>query len=101
MNQRVLMEDEELETIENKNEYMTPEQLAKRLGVSLRMVREMYYSGAWPHLRLNKRTVRFTEAHLEEIIRMSERRPTSKIRKTTTSQKAAELAELLNQRRPA
>ena len=90
-----------METIENSTEYMTPEQLARRLGVSLRMVREKYYTGAWPHLRLNKRTVRFTEAHLEEIMQMSERRPSSKIKNTTTSQKATELAELLNKRRPA
>lgn len=50
---------------ENRNELMTPEQLAHRLGVSHRMVREMYYTNTWPHLRLNKRTVRFTESHYE------------------------------------
>jgi DNA-directed RNA polymerase sigma subunit (sigma70/sigma32) len=59
------------------NELLTPEQLAERLGVPLRMVREMYYTNSWPHLRLNKRTVRFTDEHLEQIIAMSERRPTT------------------------
>lgn len=83
------------------NQLFTPEELAERLGVSLRMVREMYYTGTWPHLRLNKRTVRFTESHYEQIIAMSERRPTTEIHKTSTAQKASELAELLGRRRSA
>lgn len=74
---------------------MTPEQLAQRLGVSLRMVREMYYTNTWPHLRLNKRTVRFTESHYEQILNLSERRPTSSVRKTNSATASAELAELL------
>lgn len=48
---------------QHKSEPMSPEQLAERFGVTLRMVREMYYTNVWPHLRLNKRTVRFTEDH--------------------------------------
>lgn len=83
------------------NELMTPEQLAERLGVSLRMVREMYYTDKWPHLRLNKRTVRFTDAHFEQIIAMSERRPTTVMRNVTSAQKASELAELLGRKRSA
>lgn len=85
---------------QGNNELMSPEQLAERMGVSLRMVREMYYTSAWPHLRLNRRTVRFTEHHYEQILELSEQRPATLIRKTTTSSKAAELAELLS-RKPA
>ncbi len=88
-------------TTDNRNELMTPEQLGERLGVSLRMVREMYYTNTWPHLRLNKRTVRFTESHYEEILELSEKRPTSLVRKTTSANKAAELAELLGKKRSA
>lgn len=83
------------------DQLFTPEELAGRLGVSLRMVREMYYTDTWPHLRLNKRTVRFTASHYEQIIAMSERRPATQIRKTSTAQKASELAELLGRRRSA
>jgi DNA-directed RNA polymerase sigma subunit (sigma70/sigma32) len=83
------------------NELLTPEQLAERLGVSLRMVREMYYTNTWPHLRLNKRTVRFTQVHLEEIIAMSERRPTTPVRDVTLAQKADELAQLLGRKKSA
>lgn len=85
----------------NRSELMTPEQLAERLGVSLRMVREMYYTNAWPHLRLNKRTVRFTESHYEQILELSEQRPTSVVRKSASANKAAELAELLGKKRSA
>lgn len=83
------------------NELSTPEQLAERLGVSLRMVREMYYTNTWPHLRLNKRTVRFTEEHFEQIIAMSERRPTTVVRDVTLAQKASELADLLDRKKSA
>ncbi|TLM86453.1 hypothetical protein FDW83_01480 [Pseudarthrobacter sp. NamE2] len=83
------------------DQLFTPEELAERLGVSLQMVRKMYYTNAWPHLRLNKRTIRFTVSHYEQIIAMSERRPTTEIRKTSSAQKAAELAELLGRRRSA
>lgn len=84
-----------------RTELLTPEQLAERLGVSLRTVREMYYTGTWPHLRLNKRTVRFTEDHYEQILALSERSPTSAISKSTTAQKASELAYLLGPRKSA
>lgn len=83
------------------DQLFTPEELAERLGVTLRMVREMYYTNAWPHLRLNKRTVRFTESHYEQIIAMSERRPATEIRKTSSAQKASELAELLQKKKSA
>ena len=86
---------------ERRSEPMTPEDLAERLGVSLRLVREMYYTKTWPHLRLNKRTVRFTEQHYEEILHLSEQRPASRIRRTTSATKAAELAELLTKKRTA
>jgi excisionase family DNA binding protein len=80
-------------------ELWTPEQLAERLGVSLRTVREMYYTNTWPHLRINKRTVRFTEEHFEQIIAMSERRPTTVMRDVTSAQKASELADLLGRKK--
>lgn len=83
------------------DQLFTPEELAERLGVSLRMVREMYYTNTWPHLPLNKRTVRFTQSHYEQIIAMSERRATTEIGKTTSAQKASELAELLGRKRSA
>lgn len=88
-------------TTEYRNELMTPDDLAHRLGVSLRMVREMYYTNAWPHLRLNKRTVRFTENHYEQILELSEQRPTSQVRKTTSANASAELAQLLSRKRSA
>lgn len=86
--------------VQGNNELMSPEQLAERMGVTLRLVREMYYTNTWPHLRLTQRTVRFTESHYEQILDLSERQPATLIRKTTTSSKAAELAKLLS-RRPA
>jgi hypothetical protein len=60
---------------ERKYELMSPDELAERLGVALRMVREMYYTNTWPHLRLNKRTVHCTEHLHEQILELSERRP--------------------------
>ncbi|MET3142479.1 UNVERIFIED_ORG: putative site-specific integrase-resolvase [Arthrobacter sp. UYEF2] len=86
---------------ELKNELMSPEQLAERLGISLRMVREMYYTSTWPHLRLNRRTVRFTESHFEQILALSEQRAVTTIKKASSAQKAAELAQLLGQKRAA
>jgi hypothetical protein len=83
------------------NELLTPEQLAERLGVSLPMVRAMYYTNTWPHLRLNERTVRFTQVHLEEIIAMSERRPTTLVRDITLTQKADKLTQLLGRKKSA
>jgi hypothetical protein len=83
------------------NGLMSPEQLAKRMGISLRMVREKYYTNTWPHLRLNQRTVRFSESHYEQILELSEQRPVTPIRKTITATKAAELAELLSGKRAA
>ncbi|WP_156507333.1 hypothetical protein [Arthrobacter sp. OY3WO11] len=80
---------------------MTPEQLAKRLGVSLRMVREMYYTASWPHLRLNKRAVRFTEDHYNQIIGMSERRASTVMSRATSSHKASGLAALLGSKKSA
>jgi hypothetical protein len=65
------------------------------------MVRETYYTNARPHLRLNEHTVRFTESHYEQIIAMGERRPTTEIRTTSSTQKAAELAGLLGRKKPA
>ncbi|TSE15809.1 hypothetical protein B1A87_007760 [Arthrobacter sp. KBS0703] len=88
-------------TTEYRNELMTPDDLAQRLGVSLRMVREMYYTNTWPHLRLNKRTVRFTENHYEQILELSEQRSTSQVRKTTSADASAELAKLLTRKRSA
>lgn len=86
---------------QGKNELMSPAQLADRMGISLRMVREMYYTNAWPHLRLNQRTVRFTEHHYVQILELSEQRPVTLIRKTNTVTKVAELAELLSKGRAA
>lgn len=86
---------------QGNKQLMSPEQLAERMGISLRLVREMYYTDTWPYLRLNQRTVRFTEHHYEQILELSERQPVTLIRKTNTATKAAELGELLNRKRAA
>lgn len=65
------------------------------------MVREMHYTSTWPHLRLNKRTVRFTEDHFEQILALSEQRPVTMVSKSSSDEKASELAKLLTQKRPA
>ncbi|OOP59531.1 hypothetical protein BMF89_20400 [Arthrobacter sp. SRS-W-1-2016] len=93
------MEGAAVVSAEGNKELMTPEQLAQRMGISLRMVRAMYYTNTWPHLRINQRTVRFTEGHYEQILELSEQRPTTLVRKTTTGTKVAELAELLSRKR--
>lgn len=95
------MEGAPVAAAHGNNVLMSPEQLAERMGISIRMVREMYYTNSWPHLRLNKRTVRFTECHYEQILELSEQRPVTLIRKTNTGTKVAELAELLSGKRAA
>lgn len=41
---------------------LTPKQIADRLGISERSIRERAYTGAGLHLRLDQRTLRFTES---------------------------------------
>lgn len=81
------------------DDLMTPDRLASRLGISVRSVREKVYAGIWPHLRLDKRTVRFTEDDYEEILAMSRKRPANLAKSVTDSQQKNDLAELLKARR--
>jgi hypothetical protein len=94
-------ESTEMVVEKGNNGLMTPEQLAKRMDISLRMVREKYCTNNRPHLRLYNRTVRFSEAHYEQILELSKQWPVTPIRKTITATKAAELAELFSGTRAA
>jgi hypothetical protein len=78
---------------------MTPKDLVERLGISERSVREKVYSQSWPHLRIDKRTVRFTEEDFQEIIESSRRKPTTSIRKASINELSSDLAALLKSRR--
>lgn len=83
---------------EMQGRFLTPEQVADRLGISVRAVREKVYQGKWPHLRLDGRTMRFTEEHVLEIVRSSAQ-PGSVTPASRSSRDAAkELAALLRRR---
>lgn len=84
---------------EAANEIFTPKQIAERLGITERSVREKVYAGLWPHLRIDKRTIRFTENDFGEIISNSQRRPAVLVRKVSINQTKNDLALLLKARR--
>lgn len=80
---------------------LTPKQIADRLGISERSVREKAYTGAWPHLRLDQRTLRFTESDYDEILALAHRPTKTLVRSVTLTQRKDELAALLTSRRAA
>jgi predicted site-specific integrase-resolvase len=81
---------------------LTPKQIAGRLGISERSVREKVYSGLWPHRRLDKRTLRFTESDYEEILAMARRvQTTTQMKSASVDQTKHELVALLTSRRAA
>lgn len=77
------------------NGVMTPKDLARRLGISERSVREKVYAGLWPCLRLDSRTLRFEESDYEAILAMSRRRPQTPIGKANGAQDKEDLVRLL------
>lgn len=80
---------------------LTPKQIADRLGISERSVREKAYSGVWPHRRLDKRTLRFTEADYDEILASARRGQTTTVKSLSVDQTKQELVALLTSRRAA
>lgn len=53
----------------------TVAQLADILQVDPRIVRHNTKGGAWPHLKLGPKTVRFTDTHLTTILTTTEATP--------------------------
>lgn len=90
-----------MSTFDGTPPVLTPKQIADRLGISERSVREKAYSGTWPHLRLDTRTLRFTESDYEEILASAHRPTTTLIENVTVNQRKEELVALLASRRAA
>lgn len=47
---------------------ITPEELAEAWAVPVEEVHRLRKQYGWPHVQINRRTVRFTEGHVEAII---------------------------------
>lgn len=90
-----------MKTKDGTSAVLTPRQLAERLGISERSVREKAYSGIWPHRRLDKRTLRFSEADYNDIMARSYRNPSPTVKMSTAEQAKDELVALLTSRRVA
>lgn len=90
-----------MKAIDGTNSVLTPQQIADRLGISERSVREKAYAGIWPHRRLDKRTLRFSEADYDEILASSHRKPTTAVKSVSVAQTKDELVALLTSRRVA
>jgi predicted DNA-binding transcriptional regulator AlpA len=88
-------------TIDGSVSLLTPHQVAIRLGITERSVREKAYAGTWPHRRIDKRTLRFTESDYEEIVASALRSATTTMQKVGVSQLGHDLAALLTSRRAA
>lgn len=86
---------------EIKSREITPRELGERLGISERAVREKAYSRTWPHRRLDKRTIRFTEKDIEEILSSSKVSPLGPLKEESLDQTKNELVALLTRRRAA
>lgn len=84
---------------EPQSRFLTPEQVANRLGVSVRSVREKVYRGTWPHLRIDGRTIRFSEEQLQGIVESAARSGNSVSTRRPGRDAGKELAALLNSRR--
>lgn len=48
----------------------TPEEVAAHFKIEVRLVKRMIHKG-WPHIRINKLQIRFTEDHLRQIEEMT------------------------------
>ena len=46
----------------------TESDLAEALGLSVEKIRELRKTRKWPHVRLTRFDVRFTEEHVEQIV---------------------------------
>ncbi|SDR04025.1 hypothetical protein SAMN04489742_3633 [Arthrobacter crystallopoietes] len=57
------------------NTLLTPKDMAERLGIPERSVRQKVYGAVWPHRRLDLRTIRFTEDDFRTILTMSYEQP--------------------------
>ncbi|MGV0109800.1 hypothetical protein [Arthrobacter sp. CP30] len=64
------------------DDHYTPALLAEKLHVSASMVKAKGHSGEWPCLKLGPRTIRFTEAHYQQIVELTEhkQKPTESTR---------------------
>ncbi|MBG6192340.1 excisionase family DNA binding protein [Arthrobacter sp. CAN_A212] len=82
-----------------QTEFMSPKEVAVRLGISERSVREKVYQGVWLHLRFDKRTVRFSEENLDEIISMAYRSGSLTPQPVVEMDEGAALAMLLQGRK--
>ena len=49
---------------------LTEEELAQDFGLPVHTIRRYRRSRGWPHVRLNRLEVRFTEQQVEQIVRM-------------------------------
>ena len=52
---------------------LTIRQLAELLQISERTVQRNVHN--WPHLKIGPRTIRFTEAHIEQILTSHDKQP--------------------------
>lgn len=63
--------------VEPNDQLITPAELANRLGVSERSVREKCYRRLWRHTRLDARTIRFAPSDVSEILAQARTRASS------------------------
>ena len=59
----------------------TEQELADRFGLTVEKVRDLRVRQSWPHVRLTRFDVRFTEAQIEQIVKA---RTVAGIKPTTT-----------------
>lgn len=57
---------------------ITPEELAEAWSVTVEEVHRLRKQYGWPHVQINRRTVRFTEVHVDHIIASLAKEDTTK-----------------------
>lgn len=78
---------------------ITEAQLADEFGVTVEKVREWRKRHNWPHVRLGRFEVRFTESQVEQIVAMHSQAP--KKAESVTVEVAGQTARSASRRRSA
>ncbi len=54
---------------------LTPEDLSEYTGMNKRRVVDLCRTQNWPHIRFSRNIIRFTEEHIDQILKMLEVTP--------------------------
>lgn len=54
------------------NRLLTPEDVSEYTGMNKRRVIDLCRQQKWPHIRFSRNIIRFTEEHIDQIIKMLE-----------------------------